>query len=67
MIEQGQIKIEYKRTEDMIADILTKASEKSVFDKLRPALLGLSPDEFKVSLLVFRDVFTSKEGVGWQL
>jgi len=67
MIEQGQIKMEYKRTEDMIADILTKASEKSVFDKLRPALLGLSPDEFKVSLLVFRDVFTSKEGVGWQL
>jgi hypothetical protein len=63
MIEQGQIKMEYKRTEDMVADILTKASEKSVFDKLRPVLLGLSPDEFKVSLLVLRDVFTSKEGV----
>jgi hypothetical protein len=64
MIEQGQIKMEYKRTEDMIADILTKAPSKPIFEYLRPALLGLTDEEhIKVGLFLSRDVFTSREGV----
>ena len=39
-IKSGEIKLEYKRTEDMIADILTKPLQGSLFRRLRDLLLN---------------------------
>jgi hypothetical protein len=42
MVENGEIKVEYLRTEDMIADMLTKPLAKRQFKKLCQRLIGSS-------------------------
>ena len=65
MIENGKIKFIYKSTDEMIADILTKATSKSIYDKLRPSLLGFSEDDkVKMAMSIFTKMFTTRKGVG---
>ena len=64
MIENKQIVVQYKPTQDMIADILTKVTPKPIFNQLRPSLLGLSHEKvIKTALITINDVFTSRDGV----
>ena len=39
-VEQGDVKIEYMPTGDMIADVLTKPLQRSLFARLRDLLLN---------------------------
>ena len=39
-VEQGDVKIEYKATEDMLAHVLTKSVHGSLFIRLRDFLLN---------------------------
>jgi hypothetical protein len=43
-IAEGQVRLSYLPTEDMIADLLTKPVQGKLFVKLRDTLLGLMHD-----------------------
>ena len=53
LVEKGQISLEYIRTDQMLADILTKPLGKSAFCKLRRSLL-------------YSEVRQDEEGVGFE-